>query len=366
MTWYDNRTGNNDIYAQSVDAQGKTGYLAPAICDVRDVPGDQGGETYLSWYGARSDVFMTGDVTAYTIWRAIDPARGALMLEGDINVLEDLSMSDFSGGNQVIRMERAAGLTYFWELVETVDALYMEAYGKPVATLFDSAAACTEYHYFQVVAHTADPRVFWKSEPDSGYSVDNLAPSAPIFLASSATAGETRVRWRPNGEPDLAQYRLYGGSSADFVPGPANLLAAQPDTGYTVNGQSPSTWYKLTAVDAHGNESLVSTLSPQDVTGTPEEGTPERLAFVAAMPNPFNPRTTMRYSLPQPSLIRLSIYDLQGRLVRRLVDDARPAGEWSAEWDGRDGLGQAVASGTYVVRLVTEHGVRTGKVLLAK
>ncbi len=83
-------------------------------------------------------------------------------------------------------------------------------------------------------------------------------------------------------------------------------------------------------------------------------------------PNPFNPRTTIAYSLPQATHVTLGLYDQRGRLVCTLVDAAVPAGEQAVEWDGRDARGLPAPSGTFVVRLVTEQGVRTGKVTLTK
>lgn len=93
---------------------------------------------------------------------------------------------------------------------------------------------------------------------------------------------------------------------------------------------------------------------------------PERLAITSSAPNPFNPQTRIRYSLPQATRVALAIFDQRGRLVRALVDAALPAGEQSVEWDGRDAHGALSASGTYVIRLVTEQGVRTSKITLAK
>lgn len=96
------------------------------------------------------------------------------------------------------------------------------------------------------------------------------------------------------------------------------------------------------------------------------EAIPERLLLAPATPNPFNPRTTIRYSLPRTGHVALVIYDLQGRRVRSLVDKVEAAGEQSVGWDGRDDEGQAVASGGYVVRLVTDQGTRTSKLTLLR
>ena len=73
-------------------------------------------------------------------------------------------------------------------------------------------------------------------------------------------------------------------------------------------------------------------------------------------PNPFNPRTEIAFSLPAAGPARLEVYDIRGRLVRVLSDGALPAGQQRVAWDGLDDSGQAVSSGTYLLRLETGSG----------
>jgi hypothetical protein len=84
-------------------------------------------------------------------------------------------------------------------------------------------------------------------------------------------------------------------------------------------------------------------------------------------PNPFNPRTTIRYELLRPSKVRLAIYDLSGRLVRTLVDGTtKAAGMHRAVWNGRDAYGASVASGVYLVALSDGVSSVTQKLTLLK
>ena len=73
-------------------------------------------------------------------------------------------------------------------------------------------------------------------------------------------------------------------------------------------------------------------------------------------PNPFNPLTTVRYETKQPGRVRLAVFDVQGRLVKTLVDGAVPAGEHTVPWNGQTYTGSAAASGVYYYRLSTESG----------
>lgn len=83
----------------------------------------------------------------------------------------------------------------------------------------------------------------------------------------------------------------------------------------------------------------------------PPSRRPSGFVMYDPIPNPFNPRTTIKYDLPESGPVRLSVFDLAGRLVRTLVDESKPQGSFEAVWDGRDSTGKEVGSGTYLARL---------------
>lgn len=83
-------------------------------------------------------------------------------------------------------------------------------------------------------------------------------------------------------------------------------------------------------------------------------------------PNPFNPRTTVHFTLSRDGQVLLRAFDARGRLVRTLVDSFVAAGSRSVEWDGRDDRGGAVASGTYFLRLEAGGDFMTRPVTLLK
>ncbi len=83
-------------------------------------------------------------------------------------------------------------------------------------------------------------------------------------------------------------------------------------------------------------------------------------------PNPFNPAATISFSLPEPSDVRLAVYDAAGRLVRVLVDGPREEGPHSLTWRGTDDRGEDVGSGVYFLRLETASGVKTRKMVLVR
>ncbi len=83
-------------------------------------------------------------------------------------------------------------------------------------------------------------------------------------------------------------------------------------------------------------------------------------------PNPFNPATAIAYELTAPGLVSLIVYNLTGQKIRTLVNEAKPAGEYTALWDGRDDAGNSLSSGTYFYQLQAGDYVSTLKSILLK
>ncbi len=104
------------------------------------------------------------------------------------------------------------------------------------------------------------------------------------------------------------------------------------------------------------------------VVGIPEVQPQGRGApsLSVARPNPFNPTTTIEYTLPRGGDTELVVFDVEGRRVRTLVNEFVPAGVHGAVWDGRDDAGNRVASGVYLYRLRAGGVVETRKMVLVK
>ena len=83
-------------------------------------------------------------------------------------------------------------------------------------------------------------------------------------------------------------------------------------------------------------------------------------------PNPFNPTTRIGFSVDGDAHVRLSIYDVSGRLVRTLVDQRLSAGSYAEEWDARDARGNTLGTGVYFYYLKAGNRVLTRKAILLK
>ncbi len=85
-----------------------------------------------------------------------------------------------------------------------------------------------------------------------------------------------------------------------------------------------------------------------------------------AYPNPFDRAIRIDYSLDVPTRVCVSVYGVEGRLIRILVDGALPGGRYSTLWDGRDAEGSRVAAGLYFLRVASRSKSIERKVLLLR
>lgn len=353
--WHDPRSGVNDIYAQRVARYGYLGTPEAEIASVKDVPNDQGGKVKLSWYASYLDTNTDPNFNYYEIYRSIAPNAAQAALRHGARLLGGPSDVPRSGEKAILAPSAATG-AYFWELLYTLYAShYLPTYSYVAATASDSTGAYNPRTAFMVLGRGYDPSWYWLSRPDSGYSVDNLPPYTPAPFTGQYSSGQATLRWDPNSETDLANYRLYRGTTTSFVPGPGNLVASPPDTGYTDAAGAPY-YYKLSAVDTHGNESGFALLTPSGTLDVPGGSLPGRVAFATPWPNPASASARFALAMPRDAKVSLAIFDASGRRVHELVSGSLPAGDHTRVWDLRDDAGQRVAPGLYFATLDVDGG----------
>jgi len=157
-------------------------------------------------------------------------------------------------------------------------------------------------------------------------------------------------RWEPlgsgtNGRVNaLAEFagRLYVGGWFDQAGGkPASKIAS---------------WYYSVVDVAEGDQDEV--MAPANV--------PETVTLSGPVPNPFNPHTTISFTVPQADLVDLSVFDLQGQLVTTLLRERVSAGQHDITWNGRDNRGRTVPSGVYFYRLQANDFSETRRMVLVR
>lgn len=353
VPWLDSRNGSYiyDIYAQRVDEWGYLG-AEPTIATVRDIPNDQGGKVKVSWSASPLDTDpLFRNVESYLVFRSAPPNQVAQALQRGAT----LTRNPGEAANQAdcLLVTTVGALTYYWEYVGTQDAYHLPTYSMVAPTTGDSIPGSNPYTAFLVQAWATGGGNWWSSQPDSGYSVDNLTPAAPAPFTGEYASGTAILHWAVNSAPDLGEYRLYRGNTADFVPGAGNFVVAQPDTGY-VDAAGSLCYYKLCAVDVHENVSGFSLLLPSGASDVPGPSLPRAVFLAPPAPNPAHGATAVRFGLPREAHVELALYDQRGRRVQFLLNGTLPAGEQTYIWDGCDESGHAMATGIYFVRLAAE------------
>jgi len=189
--------------------------------------------------------------------------------------------------------------------------------------------------------------------------------STPVFLqdltAERSASGSVRVSWYlPADVPLLTGevFRSVAGSEREQLS--SGVLTGGPEFEFIdVTPPSDPCDYWLRLTDGGGTHSWYGPVSV-DKFNPVISG----LAIESVWPNPAPQSTTIRFSVPGNQTARLDVYDLRGRLVRQLRQDAGGPGTLETVWDARDDRGSRVASGTYFLRLQTETRVVTGKVVV--
>jgi hypothetical protein len=358
--WHDRRSVYyDDIYCQRVDGWGYLG-VQPALASVRDVPNDEGGVVKVSWYASPLDSFPVYSIAEYLVYRSVPPNFAARALrEGAVLVTG--TDADRPPGRRFLLARSQGTATFFWEYLGTVTARRLPGYSYLAPTACDSVSGANPKTLFMVEARIAGGAQWWFSDPDSGYSVDNLAPPSPAPFTGEYLAGSATLHWSRNPAADFSVFQLHRGQTAGFVPAAGNLVVTQADTGYVDPAGAPC-FYRLCAVDLHGNVSPYAFLQPAGTVDVPGAALPRELALSAPAPNPLRGSTTLRLALPRAARVAFAVYDQQGRRVRTLVAGAQPAGELPVVWDGRDDSGRGVASGIYFVRLDCEGRTLTRRI----
>ncbi len=117
-------------------------------------------------------------------------------------------------------------------------------------TTGDSTASGIDWSVYLVTTHTTDPLTWYASGADSGYSVDNLAPSVPTGFVASRQGGANQLAWNDPVDADFRYFRVYRSGDPGFMPGPANLVHSTTSTSWTDSAPgSGAVYYKLTATD---------------------------------------------------------------------------------------------------------------------
>jgi N-acetylneuraminic acid mutarotase len=197
--------------------------------------------------------------------------------------------------------------------------------------------------------------------------------SVPIELSSfTAETGDGLVtlKWTTQSETENYGFHIYRSRMKDkeydkitkeLIPGSGNSDEAHTYCYIDRNVASDNTYYyKLADLDFAGNTAFHRPIS---VT---IDAQPAEYYLAQNYPNPFNPTTNINFSLKKPGNVTLKIYNLQGKLVRTLVDEKKFAGTYSMLWDGTDQQGMKATTGIYIYTLRVNRFEQSKKLVFVK
>jgi C1A family cysteine protease len=211
------------------------------------------------------------------------------------------------------------------------------------------------------------------------YSVDVTPPSIQVLtpngLESLVEGSRYEITWEASDDYGVRYFTVLasydGGSTFDDTVGVVGGLDGSLMWDVPM-GEYPTCKIGVEATDRGYNAGFDESDAPfaivRDASGIEERTSalPETVELIGSEQNPFSGSTHIFFALPRRMAVTIRIYDACGRLTRDLVDMTAAAGYHSASWDGRSDSGILAAPGVYFVRLETESGAITSKVILAR
>ena len=303
-------------------------FFHPRITSITDVPDDQGGRVYIdfrkSFFDRRNQANQL-----YTIFRH--------------DMIDSIPE---------------------WVVVGSGAAIGDNSYIYEVLTLSDSTADDDGMTEFKVVASMNEGH--FHSPPQSGYSLDNIAPGVPTGLMATILETGIHLSWDISPDDDFQYFNLEISSTSDFSDylTVETVDTAYLDTDYEID---VTVYYRLIAYDDAGNSSEYSVaIDVMVLWADLGIAIPDEFAIHQNYPNPFNPVTTLRYDLPEQGHVRITIYDMLGRDVKTLINGYQDPGYKSINWDATNDYGKPVSAGMYLYQIQAGEYMEVRKMVLVK
>jgi uncharacterized repeat protein (TIGR01451 family) len=242
-----------------------------------------------------------------------------------------------------------------------------EAQGVAIAGLYSNTGTASG-QYEGVPAEDEDP---------SNYTGTKPTMITLVSLTASVADGQVNISWMTETEVNNAGFNIYRSAAAngEYVKINSDLIAGQGTAtsgssySYTDRPEQAGTYYyKLQDVSIDGQTIFHGPVQVAGVTSVDKEFAtpPDEYQLSQNHPNPFNPETHIQFAIPTAGHVSLNVYDIQGKLIRSLVNARKSAGTYSVTWDSRDNNGIKLTSGVYFYRISSNDFIMTRKMILMK
>jgi hypothetical protein len=351
IVWRDERAAySTDIYAQRVDSTGTCLWAADGIAvasdslgeNLHDAVSDMAGGMIVCWHVG------TGSASSRDVYaQRIDGAGARLWNADGIEVCADMMGQE----RPRLATDGAGGAIIAWyDYRDCPYNVYADVYAQKLSVdgvpqwTGGGVPVCTEEH-----------------------------TQVTVEIASNGTGGAALV-WMDCRFPERGSYCVFG----DIIDGDGNCLYG--GNGFPVCIADAMQQSPVVASDGCGGgifawndkRGLGLDIYAQrlnlyfDPPTGEEPPAAARCSLAQNYPNPFNPITNIGFGIKESGHISIRIYDAAGRLVTTLVDESRPAGRYTTEWNGQNTDGSSAASGIYFYRLVADEFVQTKKMVLRR
>lgn len=342
ITWYDNRAGDYDIYTQRIGNAGAVQWTTNGVatCTMAsdqlkpDICTDGAGGFIVTWYDFRS-------TTDYNIYAQRQGPSGAIVwvVDGIVmnnNVayaqIDPKIVSDSMGGAIISWTDYRTGITadIYAQRVNTTGAVQWTATGVIICT------SANDQIKSQLVSDgNSGAYITWQDDRNMGNSdiyAQRIASNAAInwpatgYLICAAVDNQTVPMIISNGNLGaiVVWQDFRNGSNSDIY-----------ETGFNISG----------LVSNNTEVSLI----------------PDNYKLSQNYPNPFNPSTSINYSIPSASNVKITIYDALGKNVNELVNRSQVSGNYSVVWNAAN-----MPSGVYIYKIEAGSFTETKKMILIK
>ncbi len=211
----------------------------------------------------------------------------------------------------------------------------------PTTAYLDEALDAGEYTYYVIAVYDQG-----ESDPSESITIELTLPVPQNLVANSQGDNVFLVWEEPETTRELLEYYIY--RNDEQIGNVSNLFYID------VNVPSGIYEYYITALYSGDYQSQPSNTEIIEHTDASGMIIPVKTEFKSIHPNPFNPETTLRFSLQNTAHASLDIYNLKGQKITTLLNEEMVSGEYSIVWNGTDQNGNVVSSGVYLARFQSD------------
>jgi len=228
-------------------------------------------------------------------------------------------------------------------------------------------------YYFSFDLQIGDPIVINNNIP-----LQQQAPTAVTLSSFDAVIEDNGIviRWTTVTEPNCAGFNIYRSEhenseymklNSSMISGLGNSTTGASYSYTDTPGEATTYYYKLESITLQGEsdfyDPVIVSVTSVDIK---KYIVPDSYTLSQNYPNPFNPETTIEFGLPKTGFVEITIYDIKGKLVRKLVSEQKSAGNHIIKWNANTGFGNRMSSGVFYYRMKCGEFQQTNKMILMK